>query len=118
MKSLTVMSLAIVIGATTIIPGSFASAQTTSPPVTKSCIRSIDLDRTSTPNDKTILFHMKSGQVWRSDLTSSCPMLSVNGFVYSPVPADDICGRLQSIKVLRTGSVCILGPLMEVVPAH
>ena len=80
------------------------------------CIRTIDIDTTTTPDDKTILFHMKNGKVWRNALVTNCPTLSVNGFAYSPVPSMEICGSMQSIRVLRTGSVCLLGPFTQDTP--
>ncbi|HEY1630386.1 MAG TPA: hypothetical protein VGF56_03685 [Rhizomicrobium sp.] len=74
------------------------------------CIRSRDIDRTSVPDDRTVLFHMKGGKVWKSAMMAPCAGLRFHGFVYDASPNGDICGNLQTIRVITTGSVCALGP--------
>jgi hypothetical protein len=96
-----------------------AQAETTrSPGATPEnvCLRTIDIDRTTVPDDKTILFHMKDGRVWRNALVTNCPLLGVHGFAYSPTPDNEICGSLQSIRVLDSGSICMLGPFTQEPP--
>jgi hypothetical protein len=83
------------------------------PPV---CIRTLDIDHTKAPDNRTILFYMKDGKVWSTTLVSYCPELSFNGFVYGPTPPDDICGNMQTIRVIRSGAVCEMGPLVPVAP--
>lgn len=83
------------------------------PPV---CIRTLDIDRTKAPDNRTILFYMKDGKVWSTTLVSYCPELSFNGFVYGPTPPDNICGNMQTIRVIRSGAVCEMGPLIPVTP--
>ena len=46
------------------------------------CLRTIDIQNTTTPDDRTILFHMNNGKVWRNDLRNSCTGLKFNGFAY------------------------------------
>ncbi len=77
------------------------------------CIRSIEIDHTSVPDANTILFHMKGGKVWKTTLMSACPGLKFHGFIYDASPNGQICGNLQTIRVLTTGSVCALGPFTE-----
>jgi len=87
------------------------------PPAAPKCLRSMDIKNTTVPNDRTILFHMNNGTVWRNDLGNLCPELKFNGFIYVATPPDDICGNLQSIKVIHTGAVCLLGPFsLETAP--
>jgi hypothetical protein len=74
------------------------------------------IDHTKTPDDRTILFTMKNGAVYRSTLPATCPQLSFNGFSYVATPPDQICGNLQTIRVIRTGAVCMLGPLVQMTP--
>lgn len=76
------------------------------------CIHTVDIDHTRAPDDRTILFYMRDGRVWSSTLRSNCPELSFNGFVYGPTPPDNICGNLQTIRVIRSGAVCEIGPLV------
>jgi hypothetical protein len=86
-----------------------ADAQSPEAPV---CIRSIDIDHTKVPNDHTILFFMKDGKIWSTTLRSACPELRFNGFAYGPTPPVEICSSIQTIRVLRSGAVCELGPLV------
>ncbi|HEX3675210.1 MAG TPA: hypothetical protein VHU87_13135 [Rhizomicrobium sp.] len=74
------------------------------------CLRSMDIDHTSVPDGRTLLFHMKDGHVWKNALMNDCPGLKFNGFIYDASPNGEICGNLQTIRVLHTGSVCMLGP--------
>lgn len=90
-----------------------AGAQT---PDNNVCIRSYQIDHTKAPNDRTLIFYMKNGAAYQSTLASACPELSIYGFAYMPAPPDQICGNLQSIRVIRAGSVCMLGPLVPVTP--
>ncbi len=78
------------------------------------CLRTFDISNTTTPNDKTILFHMRDGKIWRNDLRGTCSGISFNGFVYDVTPPDQICGNMQIIRVLKTHTVCALGPFTQV----
>jgi hypothetical protein len=78
------------------------------------CLRTIDIQNTTTPNDRTILFHMNNGKVYRNDLRGACSGLTFNGFQYDVTPPDEICGNQQIIHVLRTHAVCSLGAFSEV----
>ncbi|HEY8949620.1 MAG TPA: hypothetical protein VIM56_12105 [Rhizomicrobium sp.] len=91
---------------------SMAQAQDTAP--APKCLRTIDIQNTTTPDDKTILFHMNNGKVYRSDLRNTCNGLRFNGFAYDVTPPNEICGNLQIIHVLRTHAVCSLGAFTEV----
>ncbi len=80
------------------------------------CIRSYQIDHTKAPNDRTLIFYMKNGAAYQSSLAGNCPQLSIYRFSYMPAPLDQICGNLQTIRVIRTGSVCMLGPLVPITP--
>jgi|GEM_PF-487384 len=74
------------------------------------CLKTIQIDRTEVPNESTILFHMKDGKTWENKLRGGpCVGLRFNGFVYVATPPDQICGNLQTIRAIQTGSVCMLG---------
>lgn len=73
---------------------------------------------TKVTDDRTILFKMYDGSVWKNTLVGACPELRFNGFSYVATPPDQICGNLQSIRVIHSGSVCLLGPFTQVTPAH
>jgi hypothetical protein len=79
------------------------------------CLNSYQVDRTTVLNAKTILFRMKNGTVWRNTLRTSCSGLLFNGFAYT-LQTSDICDNLQTIRVLRTGEVCVLGKFSRELP--
>jgi hypothetical protein len=81
------------------------------------CLRSEYIDRTDVVSPKQINFRMKDGTVYRSDLKTPCSGLKFNGFVYV-TPVDEVCGGFQSIRVLQTGQVCVLGKFNLEKPAH
>ncbi len=72
------------------------------------CLQTDRIDRTTVVNPKTILFRMKDGKVWRSDMRTACLSLKFYGFAYV-THADEICGGEQTIRVLNTDEVCLLG---------
>jgi hypothetical protein len=74
------------------------------------CLQTIDIDTTTVPDANTILFHMKDGRIWKNTLVNACPELGFNGFEYVSRPSGEICGNLQSIRVIHSGAVCLLGP--------
>lgn len=80
------------------------------------CIRTLDIDHTKAPDNRTVLFFMKDGKEWSTTLTSYCPELGFNGFVYGPTPPDNICGNMQTIRVIKSGAICEMGPLVPVTP--
>lgn len=79
------------------------------PASTPICIRSYDIDRTTVVNPQKILFRLKDGKVYASNLRAPCLGLKFDGFVYV-TSMDEICGGSQTIRVLRTKEVCVLGP--------
>ena len=76
------------------------------------CIKTDWIDHTKAPDNRTLLFYMRDNKVWRTTLVHECPLLPINGFIYAPAPPDEICGNLQAIKVIGTGMVCQMGPIL------
>ena len=79
------------------------------------CLNVRDIQRTETPDDQTILFHMRDGKIWRNRLKMACPMLKVSPFT-EKLTTDLICANQQFIHVALTGNDCALGdftPLAE-----
>jgi|SRR3954447_22404276 hypothetical protein len=85
-------------------------------PKSNVCLKTYQIDHTKSPDDHTVIFYMRDGSAYQSNLTGNCPELSINGFSYVATPPSDVCGNLQSIRVIRTGSVCLLGPLVQITP--
>ena len=89
------------------------AAETAGKPV---CIHSSDIDHTEVPDSRTILFFMRGGKVWKNTLMNPCVGLKFDGFVYAPTPPDEICSNMQTIRVLRLGSVCMMGAFTPYTP--
>lgn len=106
-------TVAVILGTSLALAAAAASAQ---PAHTGACLRTTDIDHTKSPDDRTILFTLRNGAVYQSTLPTICPQLSMNGFSYEATPPDQICGNLQTIRVLRSGAVCLMGPLMQIMP--
>jgi hypothetical protein len=82
----------------------------------KTCLWTYQIDYTDVPDERTIVFHMKGGEVWTSKLPRRCPGIRFHGFSYVVRGNDQLCGGLDSIRVLKTGSVCQLGPFERNAP--
>jgi len=80
------------------------------------CLHSQDIDHTKAPDDHTILIYMRGGKIWQSKLRTVCPQISFNGFSYDATPPDDLCPNVQIIRVIRTGTMCSMGPLAPYMP--
>ncbi len=111
------MKLMAITLAGTMLALGMARAETASSPAAPStsktdnvCLVTYQIDHTTTPDDDTIVFHMTDGKTWTNKLANHCSGLKFNGFAYDVRGPNQICGNLQSIRVLKTGAVCLLGP--------
>jgi hypothetical protein len=77
-----------------------------SPP--KVCLNVHDIQRTETPDDRTIVFHMRDGKVWRNTLRTACPMLRTSPYIQK-LNGDLVCSNQQFIHLTLTGDDCALG---------
>jgi non-ribosomal peptide synthetase component E (peptide arylation enzyme) len=77
------------------------------------CLWTYQIDHTSVPDENTIVFHMKGGETWVNKLANRCSGLKFYGFSYDVRGPSEICGNQQSIRVLKTGAVCLLGPFTQ-----
>ena len=98
MKAIAKLVLLLALGAASVSPAAAA-------PI---CLSTYYIDSTHVVNAKTILFRMKNGTVWRNTLRVPCSGLLFNGFSYT-VHYPELCDDLQSIRVLQTHEVCVLG---------
>jgi len=77
------------------------------------CIRSSDIQNSQPANDeKSITFTMRNGDKWRNDLRGRCSGLRFNGFAWV-LHSDDICDNQQTLRVLQTGSICMIGKFTQ-----
>ncbi len=86
-----------------------ALAQAAATPPANVCLNVRDIQRTETPDDRTVLFHMRDGKVWRNRLRTVCPMLKVSPFTQVLHSGDLVCSNQQFIHVMLTGDDCALG---------
>lgn len=82
------------------------------------CLRTQDMVQTQPADDgASITFKMRDGSVWRNDLHGRCPDLRYDGFVWRILDASEtVCEDVQSLRVLRSGQICMLGKFSQVQP--
>lgn len=74
------------------------------------CLQSTRIDHTHVQDAQTILFYMKNGDIYANALKNACPGLHFHGFVMNIRGGNDtICSNQQSITVLETHEVCMMG---------
>jgi hypothetical protein len=86
-----------------------AVAQDPAPAPAKVCLQLREVQRTETPDDRTILFHMRDGKIWRNTLRQNCPMLRTSPWAQVLPNGEMVCSNQQFIHVLQTGNTCTLG---------
>ena len=78
------------------------------------CLNVRDIQRTETPDDRTIIFHMRDGKVWSNRLKAVCPMLTVSPYTQVLRSGDLVCSNQQFIHLTLTGDDCVLGEFTPV----
>jgi len=86
-----------------------AFAETPAPAGNHVCISGTDIESTSVPDDNTIIYHLRNGQVWKNTLKATCPQLKFEHAFTEVIRADQVCANAQMIRVHETGSICALG---------
>lgn len=83
---------------------------------TQICISTRDVINTEPQKDgRAIFFTMRDGSVWRNDLKGRCPALNFYGFEWVVRnPNYTVCENEQSLRVLHSGEICILGKFSQV----
>jgi hypothetical protein len=102
MKTIARLALALAAAVTVATPAGAAL----NPPI---CINARLIDRQTVVDTRTIQFHMKDHKVYQTTLKGNCMSLRFNGYVFV-TPMDEICNG-QSIRVLKTDQICVMGPL-------
>jgi hypothetical protein len=80
------------------------------------CLSPSWIQNTQIVDDNTILFRMSDGKVWKNTLQDRCFGLWIEGGFAYEVRGGEICGNQQIIHVLRSHSICMLGPFTAYVP--
>ena len=73
------------------------------------CLQVHDIVGTHSEDGKTLVFKMRNGQTLVNHLQGACPDLKFNGFVWTIRGTESVCENEQSLRVLRSGEVCVLG---------
>ena len=82
------------------------------------CLRVQDIASTNSPDGKVLMVTMRDGKVWRNDLQGTCSDLQFEGFKWVIHGPAQVCEFTQSLEVLRSGQVCVLGKFTEQAKTH
>lgn len=78
-------------------------------PSQKICLNNQDVRSAQSTDGKTMVFKMRNGTTYINHLRGSCPGLRFNGFAWELRGIADICENQQTLRVLRSGEICMLG---------
>ena len=68
-------------------------------------------------NGAALLFKMRDGTQYRNKLQGKCPDLVFNGYEWNIRNPDySVCENEQSLRVLQSGQVCMLGKFEKLSP--
>ena len=81
------------------------------------CVNQRDILSTHSDDGKNMTFRMNDGRVLVNHLKGSCSDLRFEGFAWSVPGTEDICENQQSLHVINSGQVCVLGKFDVVKPA-
>jgi hypothetical protein len=105
----------LVAAAVLLAPSAATPVQAADASPAKVCLNASEIQRTEVPDDRTIIFHMRDGKVWRNSLRTVCPMLKVSPYTQK-LNGDLVCSNQQFIHVTLTGDDCVLGDFSPLPP--
>ena len=73
------------------------------------CIATRDITGTHSDDGKTLVFKLRDGTTRVNHLQGICSDLKFNGFVWTVRGPEEVCEGQQSLRVLQSGQVCVLG---------
>lgn len=74
------------------------------------CLETRQIVTSKSRDGRTMLFRMRDGRQYVNYLRGYCPGLKFDGFSWVLRSGDtQVCENAQSLRVLRSGEVCILG---------
>jgi hypothetical protein len=85
------------------------AALPTSPAVAVTCLDTREIMDAHSSDGKIMTFSMRDGQTYINHLRGTCPDLRYNGFVWTIRGIEKVCENMQSLRVLESGEVCMLG---------
>ena len=97
----------------------FAALLAASPAMARAtvCLHSRDIVGAQSADGKILTVTMRDGKVWHNDMHGQCPGLKFNGFVWVLRGSDLVCENSQSLRVIQSGEICVLGKFTEQVKA-
>jgi len=81
---------------------------------TKVCLRAVNVLNHVVPDDRTIIFHMKDGTVWKNTLQADCHGLHMaDSFTLAP-PQGWLCANQQPLRINGAAPItCYLGDFQQ-----
>jgi hypothetical protein len=73
------------------------------------CVQSRDILSANSKDGKLMTFRMRDGRVLVNHLQGTCSDLRFEGFSWVLHGTDEVCENQQSLRVLRSGQICVLG---------
>ena len=73
------------------------------------CLRTQDIVSAQSRDGKTLVFKMRDGRTLVNHLQGVCPNLKFNGFSWVVRGTEEVCENMQSLRVLQSGEICVLG---------
>ena len=93
-----------------LVAATAALTMTAAAPAQALCVSERDIVNTTPSKDgKLLTLKMRDGRVLVNHLRGICSDLRFNGFVWVLHGVNDICENAQSIRVLQSGQICLLG---------
>lgn len=83
-----------------------ATAAWAAPP---KCLNIRDIKSATSKDGKVMKFVMNDGKVLYNYLQGACPDLRFNGFVWVIHGPETVCEGMQSLRVMQSGQICVLG---------
>jgi hypothetical protein len=78
------------------------------------CLEASSVRATDVVDERTILYRMRDGKVWKNTLKQDCPNLKFRRGFSEIVRSGQICANRQIIAVLGTNNTCQLGDFTPV----
>lgn len=102
------MKIALAFALTALCTGAAFAADAPSRP-TPSCIPAHNIRETKPISDTEIVFTLNDGSQWLNTLPAKCVGLKFEGGFAWDVHGETVCANMQTFRVLRRGSTCMLG---------
>ena len=82
---------------------------TLSPAAANMCVQSRDIASANSKDGKLMTFRMRDGRILVNHLQGVCSDLKYEGFSWIIHGTDEVCENQQTLRVLRSGQICVLG---------